>query len=339
LEHGAVIYLEYMVRVLTFRQTAAIFGSILVLAWQTGSARSSHKERIAGDGLLWTDPGDVASYDFRYGIGGPENQPQPPFQFVNEDSSGTSKKVNVTDSRGRKWNVKWGHEARPSTFCTRLLWACGYFVETEYFLSEGQINGIHSLGRARPEISAGGSFVDARFQLRSDSPKYLKGQHWTWTKHPFVGTHELQGLKIMLLLLSNWDTKESNLSIFEDDGTGAPRYIYMDDDWGASLGKWGGTFSWTKWDCDGFAKQTPHFVKRAADGSLQWGFEGKNEKVVTSVTAQDVQWLLQYLGRVTDEQIRTGLTVSGATPQEVDCFAQSLRQRIDQLKQVSSKTE
>src|SRR5262249_34668031 len=108
------------------------------------------------------------------------------------------------------------------------------------------------------------------------------------------------------------------------------------DDWGASLGKWGGTFSWTKWDCEGFAKQTPQFVKRAADGSLQWGFEGKNRRKVTSVTAQDVRWLLQYLGRVTDKQIREGLAASGATPQEVQCFAQALRQRIDQLRQVSA---
>jgi hypothetical protein len=84
-----------------------------------------------------------------------------------------------------------------------------------------------------------------------------------------------------------------------------------------------------------YAEQTRHFVKRSANGSLQWGFEGKNKEEVTSVTLQDVQWLLQYLGRVTDAQIRTGLAASGATTEEVECFARSLRDRIDQLQQVS----
>src|SRR4051812_39391712 len=135
--------------------------------------------------VLWADPGDVESLDFRYGIGGSERQPQPPFQFVNEDMSGTSPKVNVTDGRGHNWNVKWGEEASPSTFCTRLVWACGYFVEPEYFLAHGRIDGVHGLGRAKAWMSKDGSFENARFQLRSDSPTYLHGKHWTWKKNPF----------------------------------------------------------------------------------------------------------------------------------------------------------
>jgi hypothetical protein len=71
---------------------------------------------------------------------------------------------------------------------------------------------------------------------------------------------------------------------------------------------------------------------------LQWGFKGKNRKDVTSdITVQDVQWLLQYLGQVTDAQIRTGLVASGATPEKVDCYASALRQRIEQLQRVSAE--
>jgi hypothetical protein len=318
----------------------------LVSAWNlhTGPPKSTgstdkekhpDKQLSPGQSLLWKDPGDVASYDFMYGIGGSARQPQPPFEFVNEDLSGTSKKINVTDAHGKKWNVKWGHEPGPSTFCTRLLWAVGYFVETEYFLPRGQVNDVHGLKRAGVKVSSDGSWINARFQLRSDSPKYLEGQHWSWTNNPFVGTPQLQGLKIMSLLVSNWDTKEPNLSIFEDNSTGETRYLYMDDDWGASLGKWGNRFTWTKWDCNGFAEQTRHFVKRDANGALQWNFVGKNKDEVTTVAVQDVQWLLQYLGRVTDAQIRTGLEASGATPKDVNCFARSLRDRIQQLQQVS----
>src|SRR5262249_6333129 len=151
----------------------------------------------------WSEPGDVASLDFRYGVGGSERQPQPPFHFVNEDTSGTSPKINVTDSRGTNWNVKGGREPSASTFCSRLLWACGYFAQTEYFVPQGRIEDVRGLERARSFVSKDGSFVKARFQLRSGTPKYLKGQHWTWAKNPFSGTRQLQGLKILLLLVSN----------------------------------------------------------------------------------------------------------------------------------------
>ncbi len=302
-----------------------------------------------GENVLWMDPGDVASLDFKHGIGGSERQPQPPFLFVDEDMSGTIAKVNLTDSRGAFWNVKWGREAKASAFCTRLVWACGYFVEQEYFVARGRIEGAHGLKRAKSHVSNDGTFVKARFQLRSASPKYLDGESWTWAKNPFRESRELQGLKILMLLVSNWDAKDardfvsvptggshmdSNLGIFLDDSSGERRYFYADDDWGASLGKWGSTFTWTKWDCEGFAAQTPDFVKGVDNGWLRWGFNGKHRKDLTAhISVYDVEWLLTYLGRITDEQIRIGLEASGATPKETNCYQQALRQRIQQLQE------
>jgi len=43
---------------------------------------------------------------------------------------------------------------------------------------------------------------------------------------------------------------------------------------------------------------------------------------------------MQYLGRITDTQLREGLQSSGATPDEVSCFIASIRNRIDRLKTV-----
>lgn len=304
-----------------------------------------------GENILWTDPGDVASLDFQSGPGGTEGQPQPPFRFVQEDRSGTISKVNVIDHRGVAWNVKWGSEARASVFCTRLRWACGYFAEHEYFLEHGRIEGAHGLKRAKSHISDDGSFKNARFQLRTGSPKFLDNYNWTWNSNPFTGTRELQGLKILMLLVSNWDTKDardfvdtkdgrvmdSNLAIFEDDSSEQPRYFYADIDWGASLGRWGGTFSWSKWDCQGFAQQTAHFVKGVEGGQLKWGFSGKHRKdIADGITVEDVQWLLQYLGRISDEQIQRGLAASGATPDETDCYTRALRRRIEQLQRVAN---
>jgi len=305
---------------------------IAILLLLTSVFGQQHEGVSDFDRVLWTDPGDVGARDFRYGVGGSELQPQPPFRFVDEDMSGTSPKVDVTDIAGRHWNVKWGSEAQPSTFCTRLIWACGYYAEPEYFIPSGRIIGAKNLNRASKRLRRDGSFVDARFQLRTDSPKYLKDVVWKWDENPFVGTHELQGLKILMLLVSNWDPKTSNLRVFEDKSAGNFRYLYAAVDWGASMGKWGGRFKREKWDCEGFEKQTPDFIKSVENERIKWGYRGKKREDVTDdITIDDVRWLLQYLGRITDAQIRDGLEASGATPQENECYARSLRQRIQQL--------
>ena len=316
----------------------AIFLAIsTVFAYQSGPEIRENQQSPQDRFVVWVDPGDVKSLDFQYGMGGPENQPKPPFRFVEEDRSGTAPKINVIDERGITWNVKWGSEARPSAFCTRLMWACGYFVQPEYFLKSGRIDGVRDLTRAKSHISDDGSFVNARFQLRRDSPEYLDGHQWTWTTNPFLRTREIQGLKILSLLVSNWDTKDSNLAVFLDDRTGTPRYHYAIVDWGASLGKWGNLLTWSRGDCKGFANQTPDFVKRTKDGSLQWGFHGKNREELTSdITVEDIRWLLQYLGEITDDQIRTGLVASGNAPEDVTCYTQALRNRIQQLQQVAN---
>jgi hypothetical protein len=322
-------------------------GFSTVLAYQ---ARDTKQETLPpAERLLWVDPGDPSTRDFVYGVGGPENQPQPPFRFVKEDLSGTRAKVNVVDARGVNWNVKWGHEAHSSTFCTRLLWALGYFVETEYFVPRGRIEGVHDLKRAKSRVDRNGDFEEARFQLRSDSPKFLAGQSWTWPDNPFVGTPQLQGLKVLMLLVSNWDTKDSrnsvkqggqrvmdsNLGIFEDESTGQRRHLYSNFDWGASLGEWGGTLTWNRWNYKGFESQTPNFVKGFEDGRVQWGFKGKHRDDITNgISAADVQWILKYLSRITDKQIQEGLIASGASQDETASFTRTIRNRIKQLEQV-----
>jgi hypothetical protein len=320
----------------------ALVIALVAVASLTAVPRSrtqKHKQDkyASGERILWRDPQDVASLDFKYGIGGRERQPQPPFQFVSEDLSGSTPKINITDGRGAHWNLKWGHEVLPSTFCTRLAWACGYVAEPEYFVQHGSIEGVHGLKRARSSVSPDGSFENARFQLRSDVPKYLQGNRWRWDDNPFLGTRELQGLKILTLLVSNADAKNVNLGVLEDDSTGMPRYLYGTIDWGWSLGRWGNVITRSKRDCDAFAEQTEKFVKGVDSGRLIFRFKGVHTSLLTDdITVGDVQWLFQYLGKITDEQIRIGLTASGATPQETECYAHALRQRIEQMHEAAA---
>ncbi|MDQ2945584.1 MAG: hypothetical protein M3Y27_06530, partial [Acidobacteriota bacterium] len=286
------------------------------------------KKLPAGQNVLWQDPGAVESLDLMWGVGGEAGQPRPPFQFVEESLSGTTPKVKVKDAQGTEWVVKFGEEAKPSAFATRLVWACGYTAEVEYLIAHGRIEGAQGLKRGAAWLQKDGAFINGRFQLRSDRPRFITDHNWSWVSNPFVGTPELNGLKILVMLLSNWDTKDardvdrtgqadSNLAIFEDAGPNAPRYLYFISDWGASLGKWGNISTRSKADCKGYATQTPDFVQGSANGLVRWGFMGKrNDDIVKNIRVTDVQWLMQYLGRITDEQLRRGLAASGDTPEE-----------------------
>src|SRR5262245_32883529 len=60
---------------------AVLVGVSSIFAYQGGRAG---KETLApGDNILWLDPGNPSTRDFVYGVGGPENRPQPPFRFLN----------------------------------------------------------------------------------------------------------------------------------------------------------------------------------------------------------------------------------------------------------------
>lgn len=324
--------------------------SFPIVAYEKAEHTNHLKNLPAGENVLWADPGDVSKLDFINGVGGEEGKPLPPFNFIKEDLGGTTPKVTIKDAKGRQWSVKFGVEAKPSVFATRLVWACGYTVETEYFVGQGVIQGIHGLKRAKGSIQGDGSFQDARFELRADSPKFLNGFNWTWNSNPFTGSHELNGLKILVMFLSNWDTKDardfggggpggtadSNLAIFQSTSGDKPRYTYFVSDWGASLGKWGfALIARSKWNCGEFAAQTPDYIQGSDADSVHFGFVGKhNESIVNGVRPSDVQWLLQYLGRVTDDQFRMGLASSGASPEEIQCYLTSFHQRLDQLKHV-----
>ena len=292
--------------------------------------------------LLWRDPGNIEYLDFAAGPGGRANAPRGPYRFIESDDSGTSPKVTVRDMNRRVWTVKWGPEVKAENFTSRLVWAMGYYTEPVYYVRSGRISRIRDLGRADKYVSKNGHFRDARFELRSaDAGKFLRQYDWTWKKNPFLGTREINGLKILVMLTSNWDNKDardngSNTAIIQR-GTGPERqWLYFVTDWGASMGKWGNFFTREKWDCDGFRDQTADFVQKVEDGTVRFGFSGKHDDdFKEGIRPSDIRWLMQYLGRVSDAQLRAALAASGASQHEMKCFTAAVRNRINQLKQVA----
>ncbi|MEO6727202.1 MAG: hypothetical protein ABIU20_02055 [Blastocatellia bacterium] len=322
---------------------------LTLLVCQPGQAIQKDKDKKSsqpGTPILWRDPGAVESLDFAGGIAGRDAAPKPPFTFIEESMSGSNPKIRVTDANGVEWTAKFGTEVNAETFATRMAWAVGYFVEPDYFVASGRVQNVGKLTRAKSHVKSDGSFTDARFEKQREKgvKKLDEEESWGWLRNPFTGTKEQNGLKVMFMLLSNWDNKDvrdvkrgSNTAIFRypakatESGQAEDRYLITD--WGGSMGKWGGYAGREKWDCKGFKSQTKDFVKGVRGDFMQFGYSGQHtDDFKSDIRVSDVKWLLPYLSRVTDDQLRAGLQASGATPDEVECFTQSLRTRINQLK-------
>jgi hypothetical protein len=291
---------------------------------------------------IWREPTASDLRDLRYGPGGADGAPVAPFAFVEEHLTGSQPCVAVRDGRGRLWRVKWGHEARPESFAVRLAWALGYFAEVTHYVPNGSIEGAASLQRARDCLNEDGSFCDARFELEDRSVRMLFDEHsWAWNDNPFVGTPQLSGLKIVIMLLSNWDTKDrrdvsrgSNTAIFEHRVSRFGREArYLITDWGGAMGKWGSNVvSRGRWDVQGFEGQTPFFVTGVTDGFVNFGYQGqRTAEIARGITVDEVEWFYDTARKLTETALRDGLLASGATAEEASRFAAALASRIRQL--------
>ena len=316
----------------------------LVSHWRI--RRAGPRRLLATKHRIWHHPEATAADALLFGPGGRDGIPAPPFEFVEELFSGSQPCVAVRDARSRLWRVKWGHEAKPESFAVRVAWACGYFAEVTHFIAEGRIEGVTALTRARKCVGEDGRFEAARFEIEDRSVRMLFDEHsWSWHDNPFVGTKHLSGLKIVVMLVSNWDTKErgdvargSNTSIFEvpiSSWTREARYLICD--WGAAMGKWGNNVvSRSRWDPEGFAAQTPMFVTSVKDRYVNFGYAGQRTAEITrGITVDHVEWFYRYARRLTPEALRGGLRASGATEEEAVRFADALTDRIAQLGDVA----
>src|SRR5215471_3500088 len=231
--------------------------------------------------VLWQQPGDITLRDWIWGPGGKARAPKPPFEFVEEDSNGTNAKIKVRDAKGDRWVVKFGGENHGDVFGSRLLYALGYVTVPIYYVASGVVTGAHDLKRAKPYLDKDSGFTRARFKLSDHKTlAHVDGKEWSWNENPFVGTHELNGLKILMMLTSNWDAKDardgegSNTAVYSRHGS-ADELYYAFSDWGATMGKWGGFFARDKWNPQGYRGQTKNFARSAQGGAIVWGYQGK----------------------------------------------------------------
>ena len=309
--------------------------------------RAGPRRLLATRHRLWREPGPLSPDDLRFGPGGRDYVPVPPFTFLEEHLAGSQPCVAVRDAKQRLWRVKWGHEVRPESFAVRFAHACGYFAEVTHYLEEGRIEGAAGLTRARTCIGEDCRFREARFELEDRSVRMLFGEHsWAWDDNPFVGTPQLSGLKIVTMILSNWDTKDrrdvgrgSNTAIFEYRTSRFGREArYLITDWGGAMGRWGtNVISRGRWDPDGFETQTAQFITGVReDGIVQFGYVGqRTADVAYDIPVAHVAWFHERARHLTEPLLREALLASGATEEEAARFARALRDRIGQLGKIA----
>jgi hypothetical protein len=282
--------------------------------------------------VLWVEPTDIESRDLFYGPGGREGAPDPAgkFKFVRRSTSGTSEKIIVDDDKGRGWTVKFGPEAKPETAATRIIWAAGYHVDQNYFVSRTHIEG-----------RGGFDVWDVRFESRDDGFKEVG--LWPWDSNPFTGTRELQGLRVLMALLNNWDLKDMNNKIVQpnkESGGDRSKRVYYIADLGATLGSTGSFFSklpffsnapaGSKGVPDSYARQV--FIDSVSAGRVHFHYEGKNASVLEGISVEHARWMGNLLGRLSDKQLSDAFRAGGFTENEVATYTQAIRRRIDQLK-------
>lgn len=311
--------------------------------------KSSRSRTVSAAPVLWRDPGSIASRDLLYGPGSPEMSPAAPFTFIEEDKSGESPKFEVKDAKGVEWKVKLGPEAQSETVSTRLVWAVGYFAEEAYYFDEVQIEGLPRLSRGREYVSAGGFVRGTRFEPRRKNVE--RGKTWGWDKNPFEDSRELNGLKVLMILLNNYDARKENNRIFYTDAPeGGREGRYIVSDLGATLGRAGGLGGKrSKNNLNDFL--STQFVRGVDDGVIEFDYDTrprglghlsvlhptyyrsqvKKEKSMRGIPVEHAQWIGSLLSQLTDEQLGDAFRAAGYDGATAKGYVRALRERIDQL--------
>jgi hypothetical protein len=291
---------------------------------------------------LWQDRGDISTLNLTDGVGGADHRPSGRFLFVEEDKEGTSPKFEVTDAAGTRWKVKLGEETKSETAATRLVWAAGYFTDEDYYLPTIRVAGIpNHLDRGREFVTPDGLVRGVRMERKLKGQK--KGGTWSWFDNPLAGTRELNGLKVMMALIDNWDLKEVNNAVY-DDKSGQLRYVVSD--LGASFGKTGNSLTRSKSNPDDYSKSK--FIQKVSGSHVDFFMSSRPfvlsavnvpnyltrthmQEIVKDIPVDDARWLGKLLAGLSGQQITDCFRAAGYSPEEVTLYSTVVRERIMSL--------
>jgi hypothetical protein len=268
--------------------------------------------------VLW-EPVDIPSRNL---LLGPTSEGITPalekVTFLGRQPGGNNLKYRIKDANGREWVVKIADESRAEVAAVRLLWAIGYRTEIDQIVKRLNIEKI-------------GSYKNARFEARPETRK--RGERWSWTKNPFGGTREFNGLKLMMALVNNWDLKDENNLIVEEDG----KNFYIVSDLGSSFGKLADKSS----SRSGRSVSKPEdfhesgFIKGGENGVLVLDYRGAGEGLMQGIPVEHGRWLADLLLQLKGEQIADAFRAANYSPEEVSTLTAAIKGRINALDQAT----
>lgn len=297
-------------------RSALLTAGILLLAYGVAAQTTAN-----GKAVLW-EPVDVSEQNLLLGPGGRPMWPDlSRITFIREEKGGHSKKYRIKDGAGRVWVAKLGDEAQSETAAVRFLSALGYKTEVNYLVP-------------RITIPGKGTFTNVRLEARPENVK--RGKEWKWGGTPFERSNQMQGLKIMMAFLNNWDMKSANNVVFETDG----ERQYVISDLGVAFGKTGSN-SWPLFWRIGRSRNNPgdyakaKFVTGTDDGRVKLRFNGKNRSRMNDITTANARWLADLLTQLSDRQIRDAFRAANYSQANINLLTRAVKDRIAQLDRVA----
>jgi hypothetical protein len=304
---------------------------ILLVSVAAGVAQDKEKDKKksagpAGKPVLWEQV-NVAERDLYNGPGGEAMQPDlSKVEFVEEDKSGHNKKYRIRDANGLEWVAKLGREAQPETAAVRILYGLGYRTEINYLVP-------------KITIPTKGTFENVRLEARPKNAKRL--DQWAWKDNPFVGSNELQGLKVMMVFLTNWDLLDMQNKVVRVRTDNGVEDEYIISDLGATFGRLGNnnlpfffrigrqTNKPDTWEQAGFIKGTN-------GGKIEFDFTGgKSRDIMNDVTITNGRWLADLLEQLSDKQIDDAFRAANYTPDQIAALRNGFKARVAELDKIT----
>ena len=286
--------------------------------------KKEKKQMPQGTPLLWREPTDIGSRNLLLGPGGEQMKPDlTRITFIKEETGGYSKKYRVKDAQGRVWVAKIGKEAQSETAAVRLVWAVGYVSEINYLAP-------------RVTIEGKGTFENVRFEARPENVDRFDA--WPWKSNPFAGKRELQGLKVLMALMENWDLKDDNNRIIAVRRNGGYELHYIVSDLGTTFGKTGGqkspmafirSIKGSRNEPEDYVKDK--FVEGVESGMVLLDYDGKNSDLMRNITVADARWIGGLLAQLSDNQLQDAFRAANYSQEEVRMLAGAVRKRINEL--------
>lgn len=300
-------------------RNAAVYLLILLsmFAGVQAQKKKTGKAIPQGKAVMWEQV-NVSQRDLFVGPGGASMRPDlSSIKFIKEEKGGHNKKYRISDGSGKIWVAKLGREARPEAAAVRILWGLGYKTEINHLIPSITIPGK-------------GTFQNVRLEARPDNIERL--EEWKWADNPFLGTKQLQGLRMMMVFMANWDVLDIQNKVLD---VGNENH-YIVSDLGSTFGRLGNNNLPTIYRLGRKTGSPKHyaksqFIRRVKNGMVQLSYKGKNRGVFKGIMVADAQWLFGLLNQLTDKQISDAFRAANFSESDVQIYLGAMKSRIAEL--------